>query len=90
MTKEKRKVVGWIGKLVVIRDLLNCWVLKPDPLAPGVAVVVVSLMVDVAVLLAGEDRLGEEGQDPVEVHQLKPVLLQLVTRANCPALSIHS
>ena len=70
MTKEKRKVVGWIGKLVVIRDLLHCWVLKPDPLAPGVDVVVVSLLVDVAVLLAGEDRLGEKGQDPVEVHQL--------------------
>ena len=49
MTKEKRKVVGWIGKIVVIRDLLHCWVLEPDPLAPGVDVVVVSLLVDVIV-----------------------------------------
>ena len=46
---------------------MDCWVLKPGLLAPVVGLVVVSLLVDVAILLAGQDRLGEKGQDPVEV-----------------------
>ena len=67
MTKEKRKVVDWNGKSLSSGIFLDCWVLKPGLLAPVVGLVVVSLLVDVAVLLAGQDRLGEKGQDPVEV-----------------------
>ena len=59
--KRNKIEVGWIGKLVVIRVLLHGWVLKPVLLAPGVNVVVVVLLVDVAVLLPGEDWLGEKG-----------------------------
>ena len=84
MTKKKRKVVGRFDKLVAIRDLLHCRILEPGPLAPGVHVVVVSLLEvprGVVVLLAGEDRLWEEGQDPVEAHHLEPVLLDGVKTA---------
>ena len=67
MTKEKRMVVGRFDKLVAIRDLLHCRMLKPDSLAPGVLVVVLlEVPHGVVVLLVGEERLGGEGQDPVE------------------------
>ena len=67
MTKKKRKVVDWNGRSLSSGIFLDCRVLKPGLLAPVVGLVVVSLLVDVAVLLAGQDRLGEKGQDPVEV-----------------------
>ena len=67
MTKEKRKVVGRFDKLVAIRDLLHCRMLKPVSLAPGVLVVVLlEVPRGVVVLLVGEKRLWKEGQDPVE------------------------
>ena len=68
MTKKKRKVVGRFDKLVANRGLLHCRILKPVPLARGVHVVVVSLLEvprGVVVLLAGEDRFWEKGEDPV-------------------------
>ena len=70
MTKKKRKVVDWNGRSLSSGIFLDCWVLKPGLLAPVDGLVVDGLLVDVAVLLAGQDRLGEEGQDPVEVHGL--------------------
>ena len=68
MTKKKRKVVGRYDKLAAIRDLLNCGIVEPGPLVPGVPVVVDSLLEvprGVVVLLAGEDRFWEKGEDPV-------------------------
>ena len=60
-------VVGRFDKLVAIRDLLHCRMLKPDSLAPVVLVVVLlEVPHGVVVLLVGEERLGWEGQDPVE------------------------
>ena len=76
MTKKKRNVVGRLVKLVAIRGLLHCRILKPVSLAPGVLVVVLlEVPRGVVVLLAGEDRLWKEGEDPVEAHHLEPVLL---------------
>ena len=66
MTKKKRKVVDWNGRSLSSGIFLD-WVLKPGLLAPVDGLVVDGLLVDVAVLLAGQDRLGEKGQDPVEV-----------------------
>ena len=68
MTKKKRKVVGRYDKLAAIRDLLDCGVVEPGPLVPGVLVVVDRLLEvprGVVVLLAGEDRFWEKGEDPV-------------------------
>ena len=60
MTKKKRKVVGRFDKLVANQDLLNCRILKPVFLAPGVLVVVLlEVPHGVVVLLVGEGRLGE-------------------------------
>ena len=60
-------VVGRFDKLVSIRDLLHCRMLKPVSLAPGVLVVVLlEVPRGVVVLLVGEKRLWKEGQDPVE------------------------
>ena len=51
-------VVGRFDKLVAIRDLLHCRMLKPDFLAPGVLVVVLlEVPRGVVVLLVGENRL---------------------------------
>ena len=60
-------VVGRFDKLVAIRDLLHCRMLKPDSLAPGVLVVVLlEVPHGVVVLLVGEKRLWKEEQDPGE------------------------
>ena len=67
MTKKKRKVVGRFDKLVANQDLLNCRILKPVFLAPGVLVVVLlEVPRGVVVLLVGEKRLWKEGHGPVE------------------------
>ena len=66
-------------KLVAIRGLLHCRILKPVSLAPGVLVVVLlEVPRGVVVLLAGEDRFWEKGEDPIEIHQLEPPCCQLL------------
>ena len=84
MTKKKRKVVGRFDKLVANQDLLNWRILKPVFLAPSVLVVVLlEVPRGVVVLLGGEDRLWEEGQDPVA--------RRLMSQAGClPGCSFHS
>ena len=67
--------------LAAIRDLLDCGVVEPGPLVPGVLVVVDRLLEvprGVVVLLAGEDRFWEKGEDPVEIHQLEPPCCKLL------------
>ena len=71
--------------LAAIRDLLDCGVVEPGPLVPGVLVVVDRLLEvllevprGVVVLLAGEDRFWEKGENPVEIHQLQSPCCKLL------------